>query len=484
MKLPLDRLAVLCALAPLFACALGERGSTPVDEPSSDSAAAATESEPAAHAREESPPAASQDTWTQAELEAVTREIQAEIEELRGEKFLRPVEVKVASREDFQAYAKRRLEMTESPEKLAGDETVAKLLGVVPADMDLLATMMALLEDQVGGYYDPASDSFSLMQGFPRGVARIILAHELDHALDDQLFGIDSRLDDFATNSDAGLAYSAVVEGSGTSIMNAWAQKHLSEVDLGGFEKMQKEAQDSMASAPAWMWKPLLAAYLQGAAFLARTDSLMAGQMRSAESEDIRRVFQEPPLSTEQVLHPDKYWDPALRDDPVRITFDTSELGENWKVLREDTLGELALAIVCSPPEERGGLDLSNPAAMLTLRVTNPPAEGWEGDRAVLLGAVESDDGGAGAGRVLRLVTRWETERDAGEFLGALEVLLPSLERAARALAGPEVKPQDSGALLEYGESPTEVLLTVRSNVDRVELKKLLRRLAHAVAAS
>ncbi|MCE9596022.1 MAG: hypothetical protein K8S98_17675 [Planctomycetes bacterium] len=424
--------------------------------------------------------------WTQAELEELSHTIQEQVADLRGSAFTRPVAVRLANKDQFFDYAKKRQDATETPEKIAADETLAKLFGVVPADIDLMATTMEFLKDQVGGFYDPSDDSFSLMDQCPKGIARIILAHELGHALDDQLHSIDSREEELTKNTDASYAYHAVVEGSGTSVMTQWAVQHMSEIglDMAGLSEMQEASNASMAKAPMWLWKPLIAVYLQGAAFLSRTSSLMAGQMGGAKNEDIDAAFKNPPRSMEQVLHPEKYWTKDKLDEPVRISFDAKKLTEDgWAVLREDTFGEFLLAILVTPPSERKSPDFTNATALLGMKFTNDVARGWGGDRVVLLGREN--------GRCARLVTRWDTPRDASEFYGAMTGMLPTFEAAAKAVAdlhGPltaaeEDAKVESGAEVEYGKDEREVTISIWSRAPRGTRKAVEKGLVVDVAA-
>ena len=141
------------------------------------------------------PQDATPNTWDQAALEAVTAKIQKQIETLRGDTFRSPVKVELTDAAGLVAYAKKRLEVTETEVSLHADELSMKHLGLIPMDMNYLETTFAMLEEQVGGFYDPASDSFYLMDRFSGGLAKIILSHELTHALDDQLFDIDGTLE-------------------------------------------------------------------------------------------------------------------------------------------------------------------------------------------------------------------------------------------------------------------------------------------------
>lgn len=426
-----------------------------------------------------SPAAPAQDdpqspVWKQSELEELAREIQGQVEELRGERFSQPVAVKVASRADLIAYMKQRTEEMEPPEKLAADETVAKMLGMIPVEMDLLATTYELLEEQVGGFYDPPTKTFYLMETMPKGIGGPILAHELVHALDDQLYDLDATIEALKDDSDATQAFRFLVEGSGTAGGNQWLMQNMGSIDLSGYQEMMDAQQASLAAAPEWLWKPLLGAYLQGAAFLTRADGILAGQTRTASSADIASAFAQRPLSTEQVLHPQKYWDPDQRDVPRTVELTAEGLPSGWQLRRRDTLGELGLALVTAPRGAQEPLDFANPMAILAVAYTNTAAAGWGGDSLILLGKEDAN--------WLRLVTVWDTERDAGEFFGVMEALLPSMESACEALAARvEARRTRSGAKLAYGERRDEVVLTLWAGVARRDLKRLEDAVSHAL---
>ncbi len=357
---------------------------------------------------------AAQERWTQAELEAVSEEIRVDIEKMRGMKFKRPVSVKVTDKDGFVQYMKQRQELTQSPERLARDETVAKMLGLIPHDMDLMATVEELLKEQVGGFYDPSSDTFFLMDSFKGDIAKIILAHELTHALDDQTFDIDGTLKRMNEETDAEFAFQAVVEGSGTAAMNQWTIAHLKDIDKEALLESADIGTAGLDTAPPYLWKPLLAAYLRGEGFLTRSRAMNLS-MKPAKIEDIQRAFTEPPRSSEQILHPEKYWEGDDRDDPRVVRFDAGARPKEWEVLGEDTLGEIVLALLTTPVAKRTGLDVKNPLAIVGIAYTNDSAAGWGGDRVILLGQ--------GNERWLELVTVWDTAGDAQEFRDAVSPL-------------------------------------------------------------
>jgi hypothetical protein len=138
-------------------------------------------------------------------------------------------------------------------------------------------------------------------------------------------------------------------------------------------------------------------------------------------------------------------------------------------VLREDVLGEMLLAMVVTHPADREAVDTTDPLAMATMTFTNECAAGWGGDRVVLVG---KDDA-----RVLRLVTEWDTERDAAEFYGGMLHVMPALRAAASELN--TERKHKAGAALEYGDEPDTVAITCWYGVDRREVKKVLPALGY-----
>jgi hypothetical protein len=391
------------------------------------------------------PAAAPRADLTQEGLEQVAKEIQAEVEALRGLAFKSPVRVKLAGQAEFLDYARRRQKETEGEGRMRRDESIAKLLGLVPGEMDLERTLMAILEKQVGGFYDPKEDAFYLMGGFNGGVAKIILAHELAHALDDQHYDLDAGTKRCGEASDRELAWRSVVEGSGTAAMNQWFLKHRKEVDPTDLAKAQSLGGPELAAAPGWLWKPLVASYLRGEGFLVRQGGLNL-LMAKPKAADLDQALRTPPVSTEQILHPEKYWDPAKRDDPREVEFDLATAPAGWRVVAQDTYGELLLALLTTPKEKRTGLDVSNPANVLSIEYTNEAAAGWDGDRLALL-----EREGALA---LVCATTWDTPADAEQFAAAVR---------ANLAPDPAAKGLSAKAVLVERRGEADVVLVVAS---------------------
>ncbi|MDP6539254.1 MAG: hypothetical protein QF903_04810 [Planctomycetota bacterium] len=406
------------------------------------------------------------EVWTQEQLEAATRRIQGDVERLRGAKFLRPVEVRITDQAGFLEHALERVEKVVPEGTIERDQAMARMLALVPPDMDVWAETLAVLSDAVGGFYDPGTDTFYLMESFTGKLAEIILAHELTHALDDQLFGIDRPLVERAANADASSAFSAVVEGSGTALMGLWTMQHIGEIPPEELAAASELGAGAMASAPPYLWKPMLASYLQGQRFLNRGYRHLRRQGKSY-LDVVAHAFAEPPLSTEQVLHPEKYWDAELRDDPRAIAHRLDALPVGWEPMGSTVFGELLWALVVADESERAPPDFTDPMAASTMVFTNEAATGWDGDQALLLAR--------GAARVLHVATLWDDAAEAAGFRTALEARRGGI---AASLAALDADGAGSGLLFAAAPAPDGVTFTLYHGLPEAELPALLATLA------
>jgi hypothetical protein len=121
--------------------------------------------------------------FDQESLDARVAEILPRVEKLRGMKFRHAVPAGLKSRDDFIEFAIADFEEEYGLEAIAATSEAYRLLGLIEPDMDLFKTTMDLLRAQVGGYYDPKTKRFYMIDTFKQGaMADIILAHELTHA--------------------------------------------------------------------------------------------------------------------------------------------------------------------------------------------------------------------------------------------------------------------------------------------------------------
>ncbi len=340
---------------------------------------------------------------TQAEAEAAVRAVLAEIQSIRGLTLTEQVPVTVIDDTKARAYALLRLRRMIPEAKMQADQTVYRLLGLVPPDLDLLKTLLDVLEEQAGGYYDPGTRSLYLLDDMPKEIAELLVAHEMTHALEDQRYDIDGRLAKSKHDDDATFALSSVVEGSATIAAAAYVA-HRAAAGVDDFASVRT---DRLSAMPAVMRRQLLGPYVLGMTFLKH--GVVEPRAKGFPRREVNAAWAHPPRSSEQILHPEKYWDPKRRDEPKRVSFSSPlrRLGDGWTRAISGVLGELTLGslVGCETPD-------ANDLAAGRDPWTNAAASGWGGDRFELW---TNDDAA-----VVLLATVWDTEKDAVEFLAAL----------------------------------------------------------------
>ena len=360
-------------------------------------------------------------------LVEMAKEVAGEVEALRGWKFKTPVGHKFASPQDVRAYLDREVAEQCPPGKIARLEASLRMVGLLPPDCPLKSTMLGLLQEQVGGYYDTEAEALYLVdrgQPLPPLIQRVMLAHELTHALDDQYVDLDAFLGLLIGRSeDLDLTAMSVVEGSATALMTRYmARAALSgRFDAQALQSYaQREAQRSrkLLDAPRY-FTAMLGAYVCGMEFLARGNlvAVLAGKGPSV-GDSLVAAAKDPPQSMEQILHPEKYWNEASRDAPVVLDDAAAARllqGDGRWVVHADTVGEMLIAILTNPPGVRQSLLGMNTASAWT----NRGAAGWGGDRFFLLADGPDADT---AGRNLKHLrgvwfTLWDTPDDRNEFI-------------------------------------------------------------------
>lgn len=347
------------------------------------------------------------------EAGALAIEVAPIVEEIRGAKFKRAVPVEIVDDQAARAHFKARLQEHWPEQARRAEETVDAHLGLIPPATDLEEEVFDVLEEQAGGYYDPDRDTFFVLGDMPRTAAPIIVAHELTHALDDQRYGIDRLLSEAEGDDDRAFALESVVEGSGTVVMTVYIHRQivagrLDPQALLAFQESEAGKAERLKESPLYVQRSLIAPYILGMAFLLRGE-LIRIQTGGITPSDIDRAFSDPPRSTEQILHPEKYWDPKRLDLPRKVALPdlSADLGAGWSRQGEGNFGELTLALLT-------GLDPGDPTSpdRALERWTNEAASGWGGDRWNLYRN--------GDRAITVLATSWDTAGDAREFEASL----------------------------------------------------------------
>src|SRR5215469_7704740 len=272
------------------------------------------------------------------EFLAAADEVLQQMSEITGLKLLSPLKKSLRSREEIRAYVVKQMNEEKNPAERYADARTAEAFGLLPKGFDLDTFMVNVLTEQVEGLYDPKAQEFYIADWSPPGDQRMVMAHELTHALEDQHFHIEAWSRAPRPNEDAELARDAVLEGSAMAAMVDYLMlgtgrslKDLPEFDpsmlLG-----ELESTPTLKSAPPFLRDALIFPYISGLNF-------SAAILRNSGWPTLSGVFEKPPVSTQQIFHPGLYKSGKV---PSTVSLPSFEkmLGKDWAKLDENVLGE------------------------------------------------------------------------------------------------------------------------------------------------
>jgi hypothetical protein len=305
---------------------------------------------------------------SEASLRDMVHQLEAQTERITGLRFKHEVAVRLRSRAEVRDYVMHKFDADLPPTELAGVEAAYKLFGLIPDSLDLRRTMVSLLTEQVAGYYDPDSGALFIPSDLnDRFRVRMVASHELVHALQDQYTPLDSLINQRRQN-DRRAAAEAVLEGQATfyQIPILMPEQHPETLPEHWFwrqrEAMAQQQADmpEFAGAPLWLRETLIFPYLGGADF-------NAWYVRAHHGHEPYGTAM--PVSTEQILHPDRY---AAGDEPVQLEFRTPAPDT---VRYEDDLGEFEIGLLFTQLLHTESDDQGSVYA-----------QGWGGDRYQVYG--------------------------------------------------------------------------------------------------
>jgi hypothetical protein len=322
---------------------------------------------------------------------------------IRGLSVRRAIAKGVQTRAEIVKRVEQKLARDYSDEEIRAEAAVLARLGLLPPKLDYRRAVLELLQDQVAGYYDPVERKLHLADWIPLSLQGPALAHEICHALQDQHFALRKLIKPLKENTDRQLAQAALVEGDCTGVMVEYtlAPQGLDLGDLGG--PTGKALKESLASGgtgklkttPRYLREVLLFPYLSGLALIQKVRATHPWSTVSA-------MFKRPPESTEQVLHPEKYW---ASERPVAIAWRPLPSLADYEKLRLDVMGEFQLGLFL-------GLGVDD-------AVATRGAAGWAGD---LLYALRRK--GEDSPPLLVHLTSWDSDADAIEYANAARHVL------------------------------------------------------------
>jgi hypothetical protein len=340
---------------------------------------------------------------------------------LRKLPFKHEVKRDVTRREAMQEVLRKEIDLDMTPGEFRASELGMKALGFLPRDMDFKVVLVQVYSEEIAAFYDPRTKTMHLIEepaakarkapsflerlmgktgGFDKEENKTVIAHELTHALADQHYDLKAMQDAVKGDDDRDLALAALIEGEATlAMMGAqmadWEGEEIAKLPAKELDQVfsmlgpilpAMGGGPSLKTAPAILRESLLFPYLKGlvlCAHLANADGWAA----------VDAAYKNPPQSTEQVLHPEKYRGDAV-DHPMSIRLKDLDAGDGWKEVGQNVVGEMQAAILL---RDEGG---------------RKAAAGWDGDRFAVFEGPEGK-----LGLVWR--TTWDTEDDAREFAAA-----------------------------------------------------------------
>jgi hypothetical protein len=284
------------------------------------------------------PPQADLKAATDADFIAAADEVLGQMSEITGLKLLTPLKKSLRSRDEIRAYVVKQMNEEKNAHERYADQRSAEAFGLLPKNFDLDTFMVNVLTEQIEGLYDPATHEFYIADWSPLDDQRMVMAHELTHALEDQHFQIEKWSRAARPNDDAELARDAVLEGSAMAAMVDYLMLGTgrSLKDLPDFDPSMLigdlGSTPTLKDAPPFLKDALIFPYIGGLNF-------SAALMRNTGWDALAGVFEKPPVSTQQILHPGLYRSGKL---PATVALPPLEklLGKDWAKLDENIMGE------------------------------------------------------------------------------------------------------------------------------------------------
>jgi hypothetical protein len=285
---------------------------------------------------------------TQPQSPKIFQEIDGIIQELSritGLAPLRKVQYDTINKAHLNQFLEERIREEVKPEEIRDEEMMLKKFGFVPQDFDLKKTTIDLFTEQAAAFYDFKKKKLFVLDSSSSTLQQAALVHELAHALADQHFHLEKFIDRAGANDDSSLARMAVMEGQATWLMSEYLAQRMGQ-SLKGSEflvdmmtRMVGGAKGQFPifdNAPLYIRESLLFPYTAGMKFQHAVFEKMG-------KPGFSEVFRRPPATTQQVLHPEKYFEPVAVA-PAKLP--EVAKGRSYREVADGTLGEFDHAVL------------------------------------------------------------------------------------------------------------------------------------------
>lgn len=248
-------------------------------------------------------------------------------------------------------------------DQLAGKEALfMKLMGFVIHKPDVKNIRKRIHLSNVAGGYNPETKELLALNQYRSAnyIHAMMLIHELRHALQDQHFNLNSPAfkSTYSDFDDRRLAVLAAVEGDATLLMVLCSEMNpdvlTASPDADALFSLSPVAKNSVLyNEPPIFRHQLQMPYLHGLRFVTAV-------FKKKKWKGVNRILKNPPDSSEQVLHPEKY---LKREKPIAVAIQYTP--QDYRLYHSGVIGEYLLNVLVTPKDSYVNRDY---------------AQGWGGD--------------------------------------------------------------------------------------------------------
>lgn len=291
-----------------------------------------------------------------------------EASKIRKLKILKSVPCEVENKATIRRFLLERIE-EEFGEKIKLEGEVLELLKLIPKNSDYKELILKVYLDQIAGYYDNLKKRFVMASWLGSGLQMGIAVHEQTHSLQDQHYDLTSFLSIKKQSSDEVYARSALVEGDASAVMYDWTNQSMGMPALKDVPNVNSYVFQNVLSVGLLANKHEDAKHLFNLMIFPYTSGLRFAHSLMLEGgyKEVDKAFKNPPKSTEEILHPEKYGsdDEFTNIEVEKLNLDLSS------IKHKDTFGEFFISNFLG-------------AIGMEASIASNSASGWAGDKFIL----------------------------------------------------------------------------------------------------
>ena len=279
--------------------------------------------------------------------------IAAELAKISGMALKKPVPCDFITKDEINKFLKKRVKESSKPEELRAEELTLKKFGLIPQDFNLAQNEVDLLTEQAAAFYDYNRKKLFITDSTSTESQAPVLAHELSHALADQNYNLSRFIKEGRKSDDGSTARLAVMEGQATWMMSEYVARKSGQslrdspalaANMSNFGSDEEPAEGAKSDGefpvfdnqPLYLRRSLVFPYSKGMQF-------QHAVLQRDPQRGFGEVFLHPPASTQQVIHPDKYFEGVK---PTTPALPEVKLPKGFKGLVGGQLGELEQGIL------------------------------------------------------------------------------------------------------------------------------------------